>query len=133
MIRASKGHEVSAAGHQVTLVALGALDDNGGLTLLIGCFRNHEAGQACHFIHFLVQGDAFLQNLELDRAFNFRQDGKGVRISLDQYLPELHLGSVFDLELGAVDHLVTLLLTAAFARAKTRESLPNGRLMIERL
>jgi hypothetical protein len=59
--------------------------------------------------------------------------GKGVRIPLDQYLPELHLGSVFDLELGAVDHLVTLLLTAAFARAKTRESLPNGRLMIERL
>jgi hypothetical protein len=59
-------------GHQVTLVALGALDDDGGLTLLIGCFRNHEARQAGHFIDFFVQGDTFLQILKLDRACEFR-------------------------------------------------------------
>src|SRR6202034_3292213 len=29
-------HKVSTAGHQITLVALGALDDNGRLTLLVG-------------------------------------------------------------------------------------------------
>jgi hypothetical protein len=34
------------------------------------------------------------------------QDGKGVRIALDQYLPELYLGSVFDLKLGALGDLI---------------------------
>ena len=84
-------HKVSAARHQVPLVALGALDDDGRLTLLVRRFRNYETRQAGHFVDFFVQGDAFLQILELDGAANFGQDGEGVRIPLDENLTELHL------------------------------------------
>jgi len=46
-----------------------------------------EAGD---FVDFFVQRDAFLQVLELRRAADFGQDGKGVRIPLDKRLAELH-------------------------------------------
>ena len=114
-------HEVSAAGHEVTLVALGTLDDDGGLTLLVGGVGDDQAREAGDFVDFFVERDAFLQVLELDRAGDFGEEGEGVGIPLAEALAERDLGSVFDLELGAVDDGVTLLL-AALARRRWRWS-----------
>ncbi len=72
-------HEVSTARQQVTLVRLGVLDEECRLALLIGSVGNHPAREAGDFVDFLVEGDAFLQILELYRAADFREDGVGVR------------------------------------------------------
>ena len=82
-------HEVSAAGHEVALVALGALDDDGGLALLVGGLSDHETREAGDLVDFFVEGDAFLQVLELDGAADFGEDGEGVGIPLDHDLAEL--------------------------------------------
>ena len=105
-------HEVSAGGHEVALVAFAALDDDGGLALLVGGFGDHQAREAGDFVDLFVEGDAFLQVLELDGAGDFREDGEGVGVPLAQGLAELDLGAFFDLELGAVDDGVALLLAA---------------------
>ncbi len=84
-------HEVGAGGHEVTLVALGALDDDGGLALLVGGVGDDETREAGDFVDFFVEGDAFLQVLELDGAGDFREDGEGVGVPLAENLPELDL------------------------------------------
>ena len=62
------------------------LDDDGRLALLVRRIANHLTRQAGDFVDFFVQGDAFLQVLELNRAADFGQDREGVRIPLDQDL-----------------------------------------------
>ena len=105
-------HEVSAGGHEVALVALGALDDDGRLALLVRRIGDDETREAGDFIDFFVEGDAFLQVLELDGAADLGEDREGVRIPLGHDLAELDGCAVFDLELGAVDDLVALLFAA---------------------
>src|SRR6185312_2425624 len=105
-------HQVSAAGHQVTLVALGGLDDDGRLTLLVGGVGNHEARKAGDFVDFFVEREAFLQVLELDRTGDFREDRERVRVPLADHIAELDLCTVFDLQLRAVNDRVALLLAA---------------------
>jgi hypothetical protein len=72
-------HEVGSAGDQVTLVALGSLDErwpaDASRRLLP---QPPDATRSVTFIHFFIQGDAFLQILELNGAANSRRDGKGV-------------------------------------------------------
>ena len=86
-------HQVSAARQQIALVSLGALDRDGRLPLFIGRVGNHPAREAGHFVHFLVERDAFLQVLELHRAADLREDGVGVGIPLGQHFAELDLRS----------------------------------------
>src|SRR6202034_3354895 len=105
-------HEVSAAGHEVTLVALGALDDDGGLTLLVGSFGNDQTRQAGNLVHFFVERDAFLQVFELNGAADFREDGEGVGIPLGHDLAEGDRLTFFHLKARTVDDLVALLLAA---------------------
>src|SRR5262249_50766970 len=61
-------HQVGAAGHEVTLGALGALDADGGLALLVGRIADDVARQSGDLVDLLVQREAFLQVLELDGA-----------------------------------------------------------------
>ena len=84
-------HQVSARRHQVTLAALGALDDDGRLALLVRRIDHHVTRQAGDFVHFFVQRQAFLQVLELHRAADFGEDREGVRIPLDQDIAERNL------------------------------------------
>ena len=58
------------------------LDDDGRLALLVGGVGDHQAGEAGDFVDFFVEGDAFLQVLELDGAGDFGEDGEGVGIPL---------------------------------------------------
>src|SRR5579864_499473 len=76
--------------------------------------------QTGDFVHFFVQGDAFLQVFELDCAANFRQDREGVRIPLDQYLAKLDRVALVDLDLGAIHHRVALALAALFIDHRDR-------------
>ena len=109
---AISNHEVSARRHEVTLVAGGGLDDDGGLTLLVGGVGNDETREAGDFVDFFVEGDAFLQVLELDGAGDLGEEREGVGIPLAEAIALLDRGAVFDLQLGAVDDGVTLLLAA---------------------
>ncbi len=84
-------HEVSAGGHEVTLVALRGLDDDGRLTLLVGGVGDDEAREAGDFVDLFVERDAFLQVLELDRAGDLREDGEGVGVPLAESVAELDL------------------------------------------
>ena len=88
------------------------LDDDGGLTLFVGRVRDDETGEAGDLVHLFVEGDAFLEVLELDGSGDLGEEGEGVRIPLAEGVAELDLGAVFDAELGAVDDGVALLLTA---------------------
>src|SRR5208283_2031346 len=101
-------HEVGTGGHQVTLAGFATLDDDRGLALLVGRIADHVTRQAGDFVDFFVQGDAFLQVLELHRAADFGQDGEGVRIPLDQNLAERDRVALVDLDLGAVHDRVAL-------------------------
>ena len=101
-----------AAGHEIALLALAALDDDGGLALLIGGISNHEAREAGDLVDFFVEGDAFLEVLEADGAADFGKDGEGVGIPLHHDLAKLDSLTFFDLEVRAVDDLVALLFAA---------------------
>ena len=105
-------HEVSAAGHQIALVALGALDEDGRLALLIRSVGDHETRQAGDLVDLFVERDALLQVLELHRAADLGEDGEGVRVPLCQGLAERDVRTLFHLQLRAVDDLVALLLAA---------------------
>ena len=107
-------HEVSTRRHEVTLVALGALDDDRGLALFVGRIHHDQTRETGHFVHFFVQRQAFLQVLELHGAADFGQDREGVRIPLDQHLAQRNLLAFFDLHLAAVDDRVALLFAALF-------------------
>ena len=82
-------HEVRAGRHEVTLVALGTLDDDGRLALLVRRIGDDETGEASDFIDFFVEGDAFLQVLELDGSADLGEDREGVRVPLGHGLAEL--------------------------------------------
>ena len=103
---------MSAGRHQVTLAALGALDDDGRLALLVRRIDHHVTRQAGDFVHFFVQRQAVLQVLELHRAADFGEDREGVRIPLDHDIAERNLRALFDLDLGAVNHRVAFLFAA---------------------
>ncbi len=60
-----------------------------------------------------MEGDAFLQVLELDGAADFGQDGESVGIPLSHDLTELDCLPLFHLQVRAIDDLVALLLAAA--------------------
>ena len=79
---AVRHHEVGARGHEVALVALGGLDDDGGLALLVGGVGDHQAREAGDFVDLLVEGDALLQVLELDGAGDLGEEGEGVGVPL---------------------------------------------------
>ena len=76
--------------------------------------------QAGDFVDFLVQRETFLQVLELHRSADFRQDGEGVRVPLDQYIAERNLLAVFDLHLGAVHHGIALFFAALLIHDRDR-------------
>src|ERR1700675_1638353 len=61
-----------------------------------------------------MQRDAFLQVLELHRAANFGEDGKRIRIPLNQNLAELYRSGFSDLDLGAIHHRIALAFAAFF-------------------
>ena len=82
-------HEVGARGHEVALVALGSLDDEGRLALFVGSVSDDQAREAGDFVDFLVEGDALLQVLELHRAANFGEDGEGVGVPLGERLAKV--------------------------------------------
>ncbi len=105
-------HKVSAARHQVALVAMRRLDDDGRLPLLVGRVGDDEPGEACDLVDLVVQSNALLQVLELHRAGNLGKDGEGVRIPLAETIAESDGCAVLDLQLGAVDDGVTLFLAA---------------------
>ena len=64
------------------MLPLRGLDDDGGLTLLVGGVGDDETREAGDFVDFFVERDAFLQVLELDGAGDLGEDGEGVRIPL---------------------------------------------------
>src|SRR5262245_4471298 len=70
------------------------------------------AGQTGDFIHFFVEGNAFLQVLELHGSADFGQDREGVGIPLDHDLAELNRFTIVDLDLGAVNNRVALTFAA---------------------
>src|SRR5208283_520888 len=113
-------HEVGTGGHQVTLAGFATLDDDRGLALLVGRIADHVTRQAGDFVDFFVQGDAFLQVLELHRAADFGQDGEGVRIPLDQNLAERDRVALVDLDLGAVHDGVALALAVLLVHDRDR-------------
>ncbi len=94
------------------MLPLRALDDDGRLALLVRRIHHHVARQTRDLVHFFVQRQTFLQVLELHRSADFGQDGEGVRIPLDQDIAQRNLLTVFDLDLGAVDHRVAFLFAA---------------------
>src|SRR5208337_4925504 len=55
-------HEVGPRGHEVALAAF-AFNHNRGLALLVGGIADDVTGEAGDFVHFFVEGDAFLQVL----------------------------------------------------------------------
>ena len=66
-------------------------DDDGGLTLLVGGVGDHQAGKAGDFVDFFVEGDAFLQVLELDGAGDLGEQREGVGIPLAEGVALLDL------------------------------------------
>src|SRR5271155_2401373 len=105
-------HQVGARGHQVFLGASArATDVDGGLVLFIaGGQRDDELRKPGDFVHLFLDGDAGLEVLELDRAGGFREDREGVGIPFDHGLAERDGLPIFDLEAGAIDDMVALLL-----------------------
>src|SRR6185437_291398 len=59
-------HKVSTRRHKVTLVAGCGLDDDRGLALLVGRVGDDKTAEAGDFVDLFVEGDAFLQVLELN-------------------------------------------------------------------
>ncbi len=104
---------MSAGGQQIPLVRLGVLDHEGRLALLIGSVGNHPARKAGDFVDFFVEGDAFLQVLELHRAADFREDRVRVRIPFCQQLTERDFFAILHAQFSSVNHLIAFLLTAA--------------------
>src|SRR6185312_14426615 len=104
-------HQVSARRHQVALAAL-ALDHQSRLALLVGRIAHNVTRQSGDFVHFFVQGNAFLQIFELDRAADFGNDGEGIRVPLDHHLAKVYRIAIVHLYLGAVNHSVTFALAA---------------------
>src|SRR6185369_15433369 len=102
-------HEVSAAWHEVTLVGLAALHDDCRLTFFVRRIHHDETREAGDFVHFFVEGRAFVQVLEGYGAADFGQDREGVRIPLNQDLAKLNRSSFFHLDAGAINHLVAFL------------------------
>ena len=84
-------HEVSTRRHEVALVVLAALHDDRGLALFVRRIHHHQAGEASHFVHLFVEGEAFLQVLEGNGAADFGHDREGIRIPLGHHLAQLHL------------------------------------------
>src|SRR6185312_15394745 len=104
-------HEVGARRHEVALgCALAGLDDDGRLALFIGGLGDDETREAGDLVDLFVDRDTFLQVLELHGAGDLGEDGEGVRIPLAEQVAELDVLSVLNLELGAVDEGVALLL-----------------------
>src|SRR5579872_4486940 len=112
-------HEVGAGRHEVALAGL-ALDHDGRLAFLIRRIGDHQARQAGDLVHFFVQGEAFLQVLELHGAADFGEDGESVRIPLHHDLAELDGVAFLDLELGAVDDGVTFFFATLFVHDRER-------------
>src|ERR1022692_4956799 len=110
---------MGAGWHEVALAGL-ALDDDGGLALLVRRIADHVTRQAGDFVHFFVERDTFLQVLELDRAADFRQDGEGIGIPLDHHLSLRDRIAVVDFQLGAVHDRVTLALAILFVDDRDR-------------
>src|SRR5580704_7412655 len=100
-------HQVGSRRHEVALARL-ALDDDGGLALLVGRIADHVTREAGDFVDFLVQSHALLQVFELHGAADFGQDGEGVRIPLDHHLAERDRIAIIDQQLGAVHDRVAL-------------------------
>ena len=70
--------------------------------------------QAGDFVHFLVQGQTFLQVLELDGAADLGKDGEGVRVPLCHDLAERDGCAVFNLDASAVNHGVAFFFASFF-------------------
>jgi len=102
-------HEVGAGRHEVAFAAF-AFDHDRGLALLVGRIGHDVPRQSGDFVHFFVEGDAFLQVLELRGAADLGKDGESVRIPLDHDLTLLHLIALVDFQFGAVDHGVAFAL-----------------------
>ena len=64
------------------MLPCGRLDDDGGLALLVGGVGDDETREAGDFVDFFVEGDAFLQVLELDGAGDLGEEGEGVGVPL---------------------------------------------------
>src|SRR6185437_12733413 len=105
-------HEVGARGHEVALVAVRRLDEDGGLALLVGRVADYEAREASDLVDFLVERDALLQVLELDGAGDLRKQREGVGVPLAQRGAEFDARALLDLQLGSVDDGVALALAA---------------------
>src|SRR6185437_2779139 len=74
---------------------------------------NHPTREASDFVHLFVEGDAFLQILELHRAADFSEDGVSVRIPLGEQLTKLDRFTLLHPQTRAINYLVALLLAAA--------------------
>src|SRR5712692_3577058 len=106
-------HQVRAGGQQILALVAGlpGLDRDGGRTLL-GRRRFHddhlrEAGDAIGLFADVLPFDDVLEH---DLAADFREDGRGERIPLDQGLSGVDVLSVVHLQRRAVHQRVTLLL-----------------------
>ena len=119
-------HQVSSARQQVALVGLGVLDEEGRLALFVGRIAHHPAGETGDFVDLFVEGDAFLQILEADRAADFSEDRVGVRIPLGQQLAQLDGFAIPDAETRTVDHLVALLFAATVVHNRERARAVHG-------
>src|SRR5208283_2111821 len=81
---------------------------------------HHVTREAGDFVDLFVQRDAFLQVLELDRAADFSEDGKGVRIPLDQNLTKLYRPAFHDLDLGAIHNRIALAFASLLVHHRNR-------------
>ena len=80
-------HQVGARWHQVALAAADALDQDGGLALLVGGVGHHQAAEPGHLVHLVVQRDSLLQVAEVDGAGDLRQQREGVGVPSPRMSP----------------------------------------------
>ncbi len=85
--------------------------------------RRREPGD---FVDLFVEGDAFLEVLELDGSGDLGEDREGVRIPLAELVSEIDGCALLDLELGAVDDSVTLFLAALLIDNRYRPVAVDG-------
>ena len=111
---AVRHHQVSAHRHDVAADggAVGGLDLDRRLLLLIRRVDHDQARQARDFVEVLLDRDAVDDVLELDLPRFLREDRERVGIPLDQDLAVLDGLTVLDLQARAVDHLVALAVAA---------------------
>src|SRR5207302_8803083 len=68
------------------------------------------ARQAGHLIELFFHRDAFHDIAERNSPADFGEDGKRVRVPLDESLTHADLATVLDLDLGPVHHRILLAL-----------------------